>query len=215
MTWWPRDGQEAEDRFTTDGVDPAMTRADLVQIGRDLYGLIGVQFYRKDELVQFFENPDLRPTILTAVGDRQAAANQVRTARRQALVEALKRWPGKWRFAAVAKLPKRRYVDEITGSDVVGGLVLRDLRRRQNLIVGNGTARELRRRRKLPWFDVERLPSLGEAEPPSLVGPTNEEIDGTLDTFPSASAPTARKTVGAVDQILESLWPDEAPSTGF
>ena len=73
--------------------------------------------------------------------------------RLEAISKGLERRLGRWRFAAIARLPEQVHVDEVSGAEVKGGLLLRDTKTAEPLAVSYVTATEMKRRRRLTFYD--------------------------------------------------------------
>lgn len=208
---WPNDREQVEVAFA-EGTAPPLTKLAMDRIAKEQFELGGLApFFRKSELVEFFKNPDLRPTLMAAAGTRQRRTYDAQKARREAIANGLERRFGKWRFAAIARVPPRRFIDEISGLEVVGGLVLRDTRIRDTLVVGYSTAAEMKRRRRLTWYDKDRLPVAADEEAiAEVINSREAEIDEILDTISTAAVPPSAAVTNEVNEILQSLWPDES-----
>ena len=177
--------EEVEAAYSGGGNLPRHTRREMIQLAKTYFGLRGMaDFFRKHELVEFFSNPDWRPTLLAVAELRQRAASEARESRRRAIAKGLERRPGKWRFVAMAHLPPHTFFDEILGSEVKGGLMLRDTRTRGQLAVGYTTATEMKRRRRLMYYDRDRLPVATDAEAGAEnVDRIDTEIEEILNSF--------------------------------
>ena len=170
----------------------------------------------KSELAEYFRNPDLRPTIQERLEDRHRKAQERVAARHEAVAEGLSQRPGKWRFVAIARLPRGSYEDAISGLEFRDGTVIRDMITKEALPVANTTATHLRRRKRLPGFDEDRLP-VAEDGGAAAVRAGEEEIQQILDSIPAPSAPGADPASAApgamarVREIVElrrSLFPE-------
>ena len=90
---------------------PGYTRLEMINLAKAYFGLSGMaNSFHKHELVEYFADPSRRPSIQAVVEDRREQAGAARTARLETITKGLKRRPGRWRFAAVARATLRRLV---------------------------------------------------------------------------------------------------------
>ena len=201
----PRSREELEALFSG-GNDPGLTRTELDHLAREFLGLPSFgRWVRKPELVEYCQNPDLRPAILDRARQRARSAQERVAARRDEVAEGLRRRPGRWRFGALSRLSAGNHIDAITGRKFNKGIIVRDLRSRECLPISDTTATEMRRRKSLPWFDIGRLPVVDDTAAAERA--FDHMISEILEAVPSTIVPPDR-TVSAVDASLDEFFND-------
>jgi hypothetical protein len=201
----PRNREELEEMFSG-GRDPGFTKAELLRFAREFMGLKShARWMRKSDLITYFQNPDMRPTILAQARKRSRSAQEGVAERRRAVEDGLRERPGKWRFGAVSRLSAGSRIDAITGREFSDGIIVRDLRTKEYLQVANTTATEMRRRRRLLWFDITRLPvadkkTEGEETSDRMIDENLESVPST-QVAPELPSPT-------IDELLDHLLSD-------
>ena len=178
---------------------PGYTRLEMINLAKAYFGLSGMaNSFHKHELVEYFADPSRRPSIQAVVEDRREQAGAARTARLETITKGLERRPGRWRFAAVARLPEHVHVDEVSGAEVKGGLLLRDTKTAEPLAVGYVTATEMKRRRRLTFYDKDRLPMVGQVQSAApITDRIDAAIDKILDSHPIVAAEVAGGTTSS------------------
>ena len=205
----PTNREEVEDAYAV-GNDPSFTKAEMVRQAREYFGLSSmVRRLSKSELAEFFREPDRRPTILAIMQDRHREAQKQQAIRRDAINEGLGQRPGKWRFAAMARLPRGTYEDAISGVEFSDGVLVRDRVTKEILPVANTTVTDLKRRGRMPWFDMNRLP-VAEDGGAAAVPAREEEVQQILDSVPAPPASESAAIARKVEEILQSLSPKQA-----
>lgn len=201
----PTSRAEVEEMYSS-GEEPPFTKAEMDLLARKYFGLHGHPGHmRKHELIMYFKNPAMRPTLQEQAENRIRRAYERVLERREAIGEGLKPRPGRWRFGAIAKLARGHHIDAITGREFNNGIVVRDLRTREVLPVAGTTATEMKRRKQLPWYDIDRLPV---SSGPDEAGKSwDEQIQQILDSI--QQTPKAASTFSSeVEEILNSHLPE-------
>lgn len=205
----PTNREGVEDAYAV-GNDPSFTKAEMVRLAREYFRLpSAVRRLSKSELAEYFREPDRRPTVHATMQDRHRRAQKQQAIRRDAINEGLRQRPGKWRFAAMARLPRGTYEDAISGLEFSDGVLVRDRSTKEILPVANTTVTDLRRRKRMPSFDTNRLP-VAEDGGAAAVPAREEEIEQILDSVPALPASESAASAREVDEILQSLFPEQA-----